>query len=157
MPEPGLLLGRSEIRAAWLALLAQPQPKWRRITLVDADLADWPLDDAGVLQGLTAWLRQPGRQLHLLALDYNALARAHPRFARWRRDWVHRLSCGQPIVPASAATWPSLALADTVAIELLDRVHWRARVLTDVLASQHQVDALAQRCEAAWPMATLGL
>ena len=34
----------------------------RRIVCVDATFAEWPLDDAGLLQGLTTWLKRPQRR-----------------------------------------------------------------------------------------------
>ena len=43
----------------------------RTITCVDTNFESWPLDDPRLLQGLTAWLRQPMRQLVLLAARYD--------------------------------------------------------------------------------------
>lgn len=41
----------------------------RELHAWDASFVDWPLSDAATLAALTAWAR-PGRQLHLLALQY---------------------------------------------------------------------------------------
>ena len=39
----------------------------RCITCVDPSFEHWPLDDPGLLDGLTAWARLPQRRLVLLA------------------------------------------------------------------------------------------
>ena len=146
-------------RAQLLGLDADAPPAHTRLLCQDIDFSAWPLSEPAVLDRLAAWLRRPGRQLHLLGLDFSATERAHPRLARWRRDWAHRLVCASPVQPLTAA-WPSCLLGPHSGVLLLDAPHWRARQLVDVVelqALRQQADALAQRCEAAWPITTLGL
>jgi hypothetical protein len=94
-----------------------------------------------------------------MALDFAATERAHPRLARWRRDVAHVLWCGSPVPPVSGR-WPSWLLAPGVAVERLDGPLWRGRRMgqaVDLVPMGREADALAQRCEAAWPPTTLGL
>src|SRR5690606_12488829 len=59
----------------------------RRITWVDSDFATWPLDDAALLEALTAWLRLPQRRLVVLAHAYDDMPRRFARFTTWRRKF----------------------------------------------------------------------
>ena len=152
-------------RADWFAALQWGfATAWarraRRIVCCDADFADWPLDDPALLQGLTAWLRMPGRQLVLLARDYADVPRRHPRFTGWRANWTHAVDAW--LAPTELAPdLPTALLADaTLAVQLFDAVHWRGRAVVDdgrahVLASE--VDAVLQRSERAFPAHPLGL
>jgi hypothetical protein len=132
----------------------------RRIVCADSDFTVWPWDDAATLDRLTAWLRLPQRSLVLLARDFAAVPRCHPRFNAWRRDWVHAVGAWQ--VPAD---WPheipTLLVADrAVSVQLIDRIHWRGRARDDERAA-HQwregIDAVLQRSEPAFAVRTLGL
>ena len=64
--------------------------------MVDERFAGWPLDESAVLQSLSAWLRPAGRCLRIVGLDFEAIAKSHPQFARWRRDWTHRIEVWHP-------------------------------------------------------------
>ena len=129
------------------------------LLLIDRNFAAWPLDEPQLLQGLADWLRLPGRRLCIVALDFDALARSHPRFARWRRDWAHRI---EALCPADGALPPGLRLlaAGPVLLQWLDAPDWRLRCVTNVVHVQSLRDQCAdflQRCEPAWPATTLGL
>lgn len=132
----------------------------RRIVCADSDFTVWPWDDAATLDRLTAWLRLPQRSLMLLARDFDAVPRCHPRFNAWRRDWSHAISGWQ--VPAD---WPhelpTLLVADrAVSVHLIDRVHWRGRAQADEGAAQVwrvNLDVVLQRSEPAFAVRTLGL
>jgi len=157
------LQGRAQVQSAWRAALldlqAAASARTAVITCIDSDFSHWPLSEPAVLHSLTQWLRTPGRQLRLLALDFAVTARTQPGFARWRRDWGHALSCASPPEPLRRS-WPSLLLTGTVAVELLDAAQWRGRVQSAPAVLQawiHEADAFAQRCEPAWPVTTLGL
>lgn len=132
----------------------------RRITCVDPDFADWPLDDAGLLDRLTAWLRQPLRKLVLLAADYDDLPRRCPRFVAWRRSWAHAV---EPWTPPQGDTveWPTVLVDDRdTVVRLVDRVHWRGQAGSDARDARlwrDRVDAVLQRSEAAFPVNALGL
>ncbi len=132
----------------------------RRIVWVDADFDDWPLDDAGLLDPLTAWLKLPMRQLVLLAARYDGVPRRHPRFTAWRRDWGHAMQTLQ--APAEMAEGlPTLLLDDRrTCVQLIDRVHWRGRSSLDArtrLQWHDSIDVVLQRSEPAFAATTLGL
>ena len=148
---------------------ADTAPAWvfdplpTRVLLSDLHFADWPLDEPAVLASLSAWLRPPGRALCIVGMDFAAVARRFPRFARWRRDWAHRVEAWQP----TDGEWPGgqrLLLAPTLAAQWLDapnaRTISRLRVITNavhVQALHAQSADFLQRCEPAWPVTTLGL
>lgn len=153
--------GRAEVVALWRAqLLALAQPDApRTLRWHDPGFAGWPLDEPAVLDSLTQWLRPRGRRLQLVVQHVPALAQAHPRFARWRRDWVHAIETWQPQDPQADAV-PALWLAPGLAIERVEGEPWRARLLSEGRALQALrvlSDALLQRCEPAWPVNPTGL
>ena len=158
---PGLLLGRgafvAALRQALLAMATDTQT--RQLLWRDTHFGHWPLDEPAVLDSLAIWLRLPGRSITLLAADFEALARQHPRFAQWRRWRVHAVHARQPEEP-HAHDLASLLLAPRHALLLQDCEHWRARVVTqtaELAALEQQCDALLQRCGPGWPATTLGL
>ncbi len=132
----------------------------RRIVCTDTDFTVWPWDDADTLERLTIWLRLPQRCLVLLARDFDSVARCHPRFDAWRRDFVHAISGWQ--VPTD---WPhelpTLLVADrAVSVHLIDRIHWRGRAQAEERAAhrwREGVDAVLQRSEPAFAVRKLGL
>jgi hypothetical protein len=131
----------------------------RAVWLIDRHFADWPLDDALVLDSLSAWLRPGGRSLVLVGLDFDSTARALPRFARWRRDWSHRIEVLRPADGLLPAALRGLVAADG-AWQWLDAPDWRLRQLTHpvrVRALCEEIADFLQRCEPAWPATTLGL
>ena len=132
----------------------------RRIVCVDGDFTTWPLDDAQLLQDLTAWLRTPQRRLVLLARSYDEMPRSCPRFTGWRTHWSHAIEAW--VAPTElAADLPTLLVADgSLGVHLIDPVHWRGRASTDVrsVARWNQdVDVVLQRSERGFPVITLGL
>ncbi len=132
----------------------------RRMLWADADFADWPLNDALLLQRLVDWLRLPQRQLLLLAVDYEGLRQRHARFTALYGLWSHAIAARTP-AQDEAAQLPCLLLAErTVAVHLIDKAHWRGWVGTEPATLrlwQERTDALLQRSEAALPVTTLGL
>ncbi|HSW03206.1 hypothetical protein [Aquabacterium sp.] len=155
-----LIEGRGDVIDVLRQLLvASANAGVRELRCVDANFVDWPLDDSSVLDALVRWARPPGRMLCFIAQDFDALARKHPRFTAWRRDWAHRFEALQPIDLAGAEL-PTLLWAGMQGVELLDRERWRARWLRDpaeLRARKEEFEAIAQRCEPAWPSTTLGL
>jgi hypothetical protein len=152
-------------RAAFQAAVVQA-PAWaeragaRRLLWVDADFADWPLDDQRLLPGLSRWLRLPQRELVLLGADFEAVAQRRPRFMAWYRGWTHAVRAWTPLA-AEDRELPTLLLIDGAAVlQVFDRYHWRARWDEGTAGVQpwgHQIDALLQRCAPALPATTLGL
>jgi hypothetical protein len=142
------------------AMLLQAQPVGTRaITLVDTDFSPWPLDDEPVIDALTRWVRLPGRRLRLVGSRFDVIERDQPRFAAWRKPFVHAIECLRP-TDVDPADLPSVLLFDTSCLELLDREHWTARATRErraLVLQRERLDALMQRCEAAWPVTVLGL
>jgi hypothetical protein len=131
----------------------------RDITLVDVDFSPWPLDDAAVIDALTRWIRLPGRRLHLVATRYDVVTRDQPRFAAWRQPFAHAVDSWTP-VEIDATDLPSMLLLDGGCLELFDRERWHARWTAErrsCILQRERIDALMQRCEAAWPVTMLGL
>lgn len=132
----------------------------RRLTWLDPDFASWPLNDPGLLQALEDWLRLPQRKLVLLARDYAPLQRLYPRFVTWRRQWTHAIEAWSPSAGVEVRL-PTLALDDQrLCLQVFDTTHWRGRLSLDERAVRQwhdEIDAILQRCEAAFPAHPLGL
>ena len=83
--------GREAWQQALRQLLADPGAA---CCLYSADYADWPLQEAAVVDALDAWAltrRQPC--LRMLARRYDGLTRAAPRFVDWRARFAHLIEC----------------------------------------------------------------
>ena len=132
----------------------------RCITCADPNFEEWPLDDAALLQSLTAWLRLPQRRLVLLAANYGTVPQRLPRFTSWRRDWAHAIQAWQP-PQEFALDVPTLLLDErSVSVHLRDPLNWRGRAAADArsrLLWQEKIDVVLQRSEAAFAVTTLGL
>jgi hypothetical protein len=132
----------------------------RRVCWCDPDFAAWPLGNAAWMDTLTRWARLGGRELVMIAGDYAAIERLHPRFVAWRRDWAHVVKCLVPDESRTAAL-PTLWLdsADQ-AIRVFDPEHWRGRAGFDRVDRQRareDFDAIAQRANPGFAAVTLGL
>lgn len=157
--------GRADFQRLLVETLAwSAEHGLRELNAWDASFVDWPLSDAAALAALTAWAR-PGRQLHLLALQYDEVVRRHPRFVRWRRDYAHcvtaraidpelRLEAApESLLLASGAQW-------TLSLRLFDRHLWRGELslsAPELRRGLEWFDALAQRSGDAFAPTTLGL
>ena len=150
----------SEFLDAARALLSQVDSNGTRaITLVDTDFSPWPLDDAPVIDALTRWVRLPGRHLRLVGNRFDVIQREQAGFATWRKPFAHAIECLSP-TDVDPGDMPSLLLLDAASLELLDREHWQARTTSErrtLVLQRERLDALMQRCEAAWPVTVLGL
>jgi len=144
---------------AWVA-----EQGCREVHAWDASFVDWPLSDARALASLTAWARQ-GRQLFLLAQQYDDIVRRHPRFVRWRRDFGHCVvaKAADPELKLEGAP-ESLLLATgangTLTLRLFDRHLWRGEVSLDAgqrVRALEWFDAVAQRSSESFAPTTLGL
>lgn len=136
-----------------------PWAATRQLWLADPDFTDWPLDEPAVLDALSAWLRQGGRQVHMAGLQFETTARRHPRLERWRRDWSHAVNVW---IPTEGGLPPLLCglLAAPLWLQWLDAPDWRMRCTSDGAHAhtvQLQTADFLQRCESAWPVTTLGL
>jgi len=157
--------GRADFQRLLVETLAwAAEQGCRELHAWDASFVDWPLSDAAALEALATWARQ-GRQLHLLALQYDDVVRRHPRFVRWRRDYAHCVTARavEPEVRLESAP-ESLLLAvgpeGCLSLRLFDRHLWRGEVSMDAgerLRCLEWFDALAQRSGDAFAPTTLGL
>jgi len=157
--------GRQEFQAAVRDLIQWAAAEGcRTIHAWDASFVDWPLSDLAVLDALMAWAR-PGRHLQLLALDYEDLARRHPRFVRWRRDFGHCVQARaiDPDVRLDASP-QALLLAVTAdekrSLRLLEGPFWRGEISDESTRFQRGIewfDAVAQRSSDSFASTTLGL
>jgi hypothetical protein len=131
----------------------------RAITLVDTDFSPWPLDDVPVIDALTRWIRLPGRHLRLVGNRFDVIERDQAGFAAWRKPFAHAIECLSP-TDVDPGDMPSVLLLDAASLELLDRERWQARTTSErrtLVLQRERLDALMQRCEAAWPVTVLGL
>lgn len=133
---------------------------WPELRFGDADFADWPLDDAAVLEALATWSR-PHRRLIVLASHYDEVPRRHPRWTAWQRVWSHVVSCRQAAPEVRAGDIPVLLLAPgECVLRLLDRTRQRgvvATARTDVARARLEFDALLQHSTEAFAPTTLGI
>lgn len=142
------------------ALRRASEDSTRRLCWCDADFAAWPLGDLEWISMLTRWARVGGRELVMIAGDYGAIERLHPRFAAWRRDWAHVVRCLLPDEGRTTAL-PTLWLdSDDHALRVFDREHWRGRAGFDRVDRQRareDFDAILQRATPGFAAVTLGL
>ena len=104
--DPGsLITSRAEFHGALRrAFEALRQQGAREVWLCDEDFADWPLGERAIVELLTQWAGS-SRKLTLIARNFDEVARRHPRWVAWRRDWSHIVSCRtnqSVIVPRTA-------------------------------------------------------
>ena len=155
-----LITTRAEFHAALRAAFAEAATAGsRELWLADNDFADWPLGERDVIESLSQWVAS-SRKLTLLAHDFDEVARRHPRWVTWRRQWSHVVSC-RSNAELEAGEMPTLLIAaGTVTVRLSDPVHHRGRVAHDraeELRCKELFDAVSQRSEEAFPVTTLGL
>lgn len=158
---PPAIDGRASFRAALLwGFRAAFLQDARRIVCTDARFADWPWEDAGLLTGLTTWLKRPQRRLVLLAAGFDEVQRRCPRFSAWRGDWIHAVDAWQA-PEETAAELPTVLACDRAAsVHLIDAQHWRGHARQDERFARQwceSLDVVLQRSERAWGVRTLGL
>jgi hypothetical protein len=159
---PTAIAGRVEFAAALRAVLADAADRGtRELWLVDPDFAPWPLGERDTVALLLRWAQGgPGRHVTFMAHRFDDVPRRHPRFAAWRRDWAHVITCRE-VGDIDASEVPTLLLAgDGLGLQLLERQHVRGRWFRDESAWRtwrEVIDALLQRSVEAFPATTLGL
>ncbi len=161
----GRFEGRAEFLAGVVAALQWAAAQGATdVHAWDPSFVDWPWSDALALQALRDWVK-PGRRLHLMALGYEELARRHPRFVRWRRDFAHCVNARLAEPETRPEAGPQALLLVSAATQgqclwLHDRSHWRGIVNADLLERQRArdwFDALTQRSSESFAPTTLGL
>ena len=151
---------RADFADAALGMLSQLDVSDTRLaTLIDVDFSPWPLDDTTVIDALTRWIRLPGRRLRLVGSRFDVIERDQSRFSRWRKPFAHAIESWSP-TEVDPGDMPSVLLLDAAYLELLDRERWQARQSSErrsLVLQRERLDALMQRCVAAWPVTVLGL
>lgn len=131
----------------------------REVWLCDEDFADWPLGERATVELLQQWAAS-SRKLTLVARHFDDVARRHPRWVEWRRNWSHIVAC-RTNTELATGEFPTLLLGlDAVSVRLSDRIQHRGRLAQDKpeqIRCREQVDALLQRSEEAFPATTTGL
>lgn len=131
----------------------------REAWMCDDDFAEWPLDEPPVLDALAKW-SLPHRKLTVIARDYDVLARRHPRWVQYRRQWSHVVDCRTPD-SSLEGTLPIVFLGDrTFVVRLAHPEQYRGVATTapgDLVSSRETIDAIAQRSDPGFPATVLGL
>lgn len=124
----------------------------------DSDFRDWPLGERAVLQDLNEWAGR-GRQLRILARQFDDVPRLHPRFVAWRQQWDHIIECRvSGRVPDCGL--PSVLLAPQVAVQRTDLERsggWSGCDRQRLAGLQSDVHDCWQQGRSAFPSTTLGL
>ena len=155
-----LLSSRGEFREALRDAFAQAAAAGcRELFISDVDFSDWPLGEISVVESLSRWAMSH-RRLTVLAHNFEHVQRRHPRWATWRRQWSHIVSC-RSLPDIEPGKMPTLWLAPRLlAVRLFDAETARGSVsseASDVQHSKELLDALLQHSVEAFPVTTLGL
>lgn len=155
----GRFSGRSEFAVlVRLALTQAASQGWREMIFCDGSFEDWPLGESAVVQSLHDW-SQSGRQLTLLARNYDDLQRRHARFVTWRRTWSHIVDC-RSYAALSETDFPSALWSPVWAFQRLDLVRSTGASGSDAvrrLAIKASLDECLRMSSPAFPATTLGL
>lgn len=159
-PTPSLITSRAEFLEALRQLFAQAAAEGsRELWLCDKDFADWPLGERGVIEHLTQWAGAH-RRLTLVANNFDAVARRHPRWVDWRRLWAHVVHCRTNTELESEA-FPSAMLATGLSCVVLSSAeHHRGRFsreARELVRCKELIDAVLQRSEESFPATMTGL
>ena len=105
-----LIDGRSEFTQAVRRSLAEAhRQRLRELCFVDTNFEVWPLDDAEVLDSLSAWARLPQRRLLMVGSRFDTIPRLFSRFTAWRGTFAHVVEAFATEVEPSQV--PTLLLA----------------------------------------------
>lgn len=146
----------TEVRSAFAEAAVQG---CREILLCDPDFADWPLNEAALIEHLVAWASQH-RRLTVLARNFDEFPRRHARWVAWRRTWSHVVEC-RANNELEAGQMPTLLLMPgRLTLRMVDMEHHRgsvSRATADAVRAREQFDAVLQRSEESFPVTNLGL
>jgi hypothetical protein len=159
-PERSALIdGRSDFTHTLRRSLGRAlRDRERELCFVDPDFEIWPLDDAEVLEALSAWARLPQRRLLMVGSRFDTIPRLFSRFTTWRGTFAHVVEAFATEVEPSQV--PTLLLAGPSSLMLADRLRWRGHALStdkEVADWREVVDVLLQRSEPGFGANTLGL
>jgi len=159
-PRDRIIDTRAGFQAAVREALAEAAARGsRELWLSDIDFADWPLGEREVVATFERWAAS-SRRLTLVANHFDTLAREHPRWVTWRRQWSHIVSCRTNTEIASSEIPTALVALGTVTVRLSDPTHHRGRIARDrgeELRCKELIDAVLQRSEEAFPATSTGL
>jgi hypothetical protein len=151
---------REEFHDAVRSAFAEAAATGRRdILLCDDDFADWPLNEAALIEDLVRWAGAH-RRLLLLARSFDEVARRHARWVAWRRTWSHLVECRANNELESGQMPTLLLMPSVLTLRLVDAERYRGSVSRhtgDAVLAREQFDAVLQRSEAAFPVTNLGL
>ena len=94
------------------------EERWPELVVGDADFADWAWGSAAAVELLNHWARH-GRKITVLACNFDALVRRHPRWVQWRSTWDHRIQCRKYLTRDPAAV-PSVLWSPHWVVQRLD-------------------------------------
>lgn len=156
----GVIGSRSEFHVALRDAFAEAASVGcRELWLCDTDFADWPLGERAVVEHLAQWATSR-RRLTLLAHNFNEVARCHPRWVEWRRNWSHVVHC-HTNTELESGQIPTILLAPgLLSVRLSDPIHHRGQRshgAPEGLRCREMIDAVLQRSEEAFPATTTGL
>ena len=130
----------------------------REVWMCDDDFADWPLNDREVVEHLTQWA-YAHRKLTVIARHFNEVARRHPRWVAWRRQWSHVVECLS--CEDAGTTMPTVLLAGgLLVVRLTDPLRHRGLVSREASELQQQrelIDVVSQRAVPSFPATVTGL
>jgi len=127
---------------------------------VDRDFADWPLNEAPLIEQLTRWARAPQRRLTMLLWSDEMLRQRHPRFVQWRQLFGHCLDARMPERPEQSDPITLLLAGPCHSVHLLEPARWHGKVsdqALDARAGRELLDAISQRSTPAFAATVLGL
>ena len=140
------------------ALARAAQDGWQSMVWSDANFEDWPLGERVVSESLQAWAGS-GRQLILLARNFDSVLRYQPRFVTWRRTWDHIIEC-KVCKNIDASEMPSALWSPQWAMRRLDLV--RSTGIADLeparrVLLKEELDECRRQGSPGFSASTLGL
>lgn len=140
------------------ALAQAAQENWPSMVWSDANFEEWPLGERAVSESLHAWAGS-GRQLLLLARNYDSVIRYQPRFVTWRKTWDHIIEC-RVCKNIDASELPSALWSPHWAMRRLDMV--RSTGVADLeparrVLLKEELDECLRQSSPGFSATTLGL
>jgi hypothetical protein len=109
---------------------------------------------------LAQWVRGGPRELVMIAARWDGVARLHPRFVAWRRDFAHAVQCLVPdeaLVLAPPTLWID-STGQVLRVFDVEAMRGRAGIeQSDRQRATEDFDAIAQRATPGFAAVTLGL
>ena len=131
---------------------------WRELILSDSSFNDWPLGERAVEQSLNDWATA-GRQLTVLAKNYDALIRRHARFVTWRIKWAHIIEC-RVCSSLSVDDLPSALWSPGWVFQRLDYNHCTGLAGSETarrVMLKERLEECLRKSSPAFPATTLGI